>query len=70
MENRIITDLKNSYGLTCNQITPITGGLLNKKWKVSTEKGELLIKQYSIKRFDKKNLDLIESRLQRQISLQ
>ncbi|QDR79563.1 phosphotransferase [Sporomusa termitida] len=70
MENRIIADLKNSYGLTYNQITPVTGGLLNKKWKVSTDKGELLIKQYSTKRFDRKNLKLIESRLQRQIFLQ
>ena len=38
MEDKIIADLKESYGITFNQITPVTGGLLNQKWKVSTEK--------------------------------
>lgn len=70
MEDSIIADLKNSYGLICNQITPITGGLLNLKWKVSTEKGELLVKQYSTKRFRREQIERIESALQRQIILE
>jgi len=45
------------------------GGLLNQKWKVSTEKGELLVKQYSIKRFRREQIERIESALQRQIIL-
>ena len=70
MDDNIIAEIKNRYGLTCQRITPITGGLLNQKWKVSTEKGELLVKQYSSKRFPKEKLTLIESRLQRQIALE
>ena len=70
MEDKIIADLKESYGITFNQITPVTGGLLNEKWKVSTEKGELLVKQYSTKRFSRESIELIESSLQRQIILE
>lgn len=70
MENSIIVDLKDSYGLTCNHITPVTGGLLNQKWKVSTEKGELLVKQYSTQRFRREQIEKIESALQRQIILE
>ncbi|MGH4121624.1 MAG: hypothetical protein ACREV6_01605 [Clostridium sp.] len=65
MEDKIIADLKESYGININQITPVTGGLLNHKWKVSTEKGELLVKQYSTKRFRRESIELIESSLQR-----
>ncbi len=70
MYDSIVADLKNTYGLTCYQISPVTGGLLNLKWRVSTQKGELLIKQYSNKRFRKEKISLIESRLQRQIALE
>ncbi len=70
MENRIIADLKYSYGLTCNQITPVTGGWLNQKWKVSTDLGELLVKQFSNKRCSREKLKLVESALQRQIILE
>ena len=70
MENSIKADLKESYGIAFNQITPVTGGLLNLKWKVSTEKGELLVKQYSTKRFHRDQIEKIESALQRQIILE
>jgi homoserine kinase type II len=70
MKDSIIADLKNSYGLICNRITPVTGGLLNLKWKVSTEKGELLVKQYSTKRFRREQIERIESALQRQVILE
>ncbi len=70
MENSIIADLKDSYGITCNQITPVTGGWLNRKWKVSTEKGDLLVKQFSNKRFGRERLKSIEAALQRQIVLE
>ncbi len=70
MEPSIIDDLQASYGLTCKQITPVTGGLLNLKWKVSTEKGELLVKQYSPKRFRREQIERIESALRRQIILE
>ncbi len=70
MQNSVIADLKTSYGITCNQITPVLGGWLNQKWKVSTDKGELLIKQFSNERFSRVKLDFIESALQRQIVLE
>lgn len=62
-------DLINSFGIECNKITPVTGGWLNKKWKVSSEKGELLVKQYSNKRFSKEKLKSIEQALKRQVLL-
>lgn len=70
MEDSIISDLKESYGITFNQITPVTGGWSNQKWKVSTEKGELLVKQYCTKRFRREQIERIESALQRQIILE
>jgi homoserine kinase type II len=70
LEDKIIADLKESYGITFNEITPVTGGWLNPKWKISTEKGELLVKQYSTKRFRKDQIEWMESVLQRQIILE
>ncbi|MEG2918263.1 MAG: phosphotransferase [Clostridium sp.] len=70
MEDSIIADLKESYGITINEIAPVTGGLMNLKWKVTTEKAELLVKQYSTKRFSREQIERIESALQRQIILE
>jgi homoserine kinase type II len=70
MEHSIIADLKDSYGITFDLITPVIGGWLNKKWKVSTDQYELLVKQYSNKRFSRDKLKEIESALQRQIILE
>ncbi|MDP4121116.1 MAG: phosphotransferase [Bacillota bacterium] len=70
MEESIISDLRESYGITFNQITPVTGGFMNLKWKVSTQKGELLVKQYSTKRFRREQIERIESSLRRQIILE
>lgn len=70
MENRIIADLKDSYGLTCGKIVPVPGGWLNRKWKVSTDQGDLLVKQFSNERCGRDKLKLIESALQRQIVLE
>ncbi|TWH47574.1 phosphotransferase [Sporomusa sp. KB1] len=69
MEDKIIADLKKSYAITSNEITPVTGGLMNLKWKITTDKGELLVKQYSTKRFRREQIDWIESSLHRQIIL-
>lgn len=70
MKDSIIADLKDNYKLTCNQITPVTGGWLNQKWKVSTDKCELLVKKFSNKRYSRDKLKLVESALQRQIILE
>ncbi len=70
MEDKIIADLIDCYGITVNHIASVTGGLLNRKWRISTEKDDLLVKQYSLERFRKESIELIESRLQRQIILE
>ncbi len=66
MEQRIIEDLEQSYGVLCRHATPVTGGWLNKKWKASTNKGTLLIKRYSNQRFTQDKIRQIDAALQRQ----
>jgi len=67
MENCIRTDLKESFGLTCHMVEPIAGGWMNQLWKVTTDSGKFIVKQYSNKRFDKRKLESVETALQRQI---
>jgi len=69
MKNSIAADLKKRHGIECTQITPVSGGWLNEKWRVSTNKGELLIKQFSMERFSRERLEVIETALQRQVML-
>jgi hypothetical protein len=47
MKDSIIADLKDNYKIICNQITLGTGGWLNQKWKISTDKCDLLVKQFT-----------------------
>ncbi|MHB1154564.1 MAG: phosphotransferase [Eubacteriales bacterium] len=70
MDDNIIDDLKDSYGIICNEITPVMGGWLNQKWKVSADKCDLLVKKFSCKRYNSDKLKLVESALQRQIILE
>lgn len=70
MDSRIRADLKAHFGIEFHQMHPVTGGLLNQKWKIVTEQGELLVKQYSTKRFDRAKLERIESALERQVLLE
>ena len=69
MEFSLAADLKNSYGIVCHKATPVTGGYMNQKWKVSSNQGDLLVKQFSPERFDREKLKSVESALQRQIIL-
>lgn len=66
----IFSDLKNSYQIRCFETAPVTGGWMNRKWKASTDRGELLIKQFSRERFRPEQLERIEAALQRQIQIQ
>lgn len=70
MLSRILPDLKKSYGIHIIRVSPITGGWLNRKWRIETPEGEFLIKQFSNRRFHAVQLALIESALQRQMLLQ
>ncbi|MCA1292305.1 phosphotransferase [Paenibacillus sp. alder61] len=54
-EEQIWEDIENSlrrrFGIEVFERTPIRRGWLNLKWKVSTDAGQLLIKQYNRERF-------------------
>lgn len=69
MGAEILADLQSSYGLTCHTITPVTGGWMNRKWKVSTGTQDVLVKQFSHERYTRDKLRKIEEALQRQIIL-
>lgn len=69
MNPSICSDIKTSYGIVCRAITPINGGWMNQLWRADTDHGELLIKQFSLKRYTKAKLADIESALQRQMAL-
>ena len=70
MDAHILDDLKASYGLICRNIIPVSGGWMNKKWKITTDEGDLLVKQFSAGRYRPEKFPLIEAALQRQILLQ
>lgn len=70
MNEKIIADMKSSYGLVCGVSTPVEGGFMHLKWKVSTNKGDMLVKQFSHKRYNQGGLMAIEAALQMQILLQ
>ena len=67
MGEEIRADLKCSFGLHADSVTPVSGGWLNRKWKLVCDGNAWLIKQYSRKRFNQKQLDWIEQSMQRQI---
>lgn len=61
MNPSICSDIKTSYGIVCHAVTPINGGWMNQLWRADTDHGELLIKQFSLKRYTKAKLADIES---------
>ena len=70
MEDRVVADLRDSYGIAFHEIAPVSGGWLNRKWKISTDRGDFLVKEFSNERFSRKHLRFIESALQRQMILE
>lgn len=70
MQDKILHDIKIHYGLTCSEIVPVSGGWLNQKWRVTTEEGDLLIKQFSTRRYSGKKMERIENALKRQMFLE
>ena len=70
MEEAIRADLESSFGLRGDSVTPVSGGWLNRKWKLVCGEKAWLVKQYSRKRFSQKQLDWIEESMQRQIIAQ
>lgn len=69
MDTNILSDLQSCYGLTCRDISPVSGGWMNRKWKITTDEGDLLVKQFSTVRYRPERFAFIEAALQRQILL-
>ena len=70
MEEAIRADLESSFGLHGDSVTPVSGGWMNRKWKLVCGEKAWLVKQFSRKRFSQKQLDWIEESMQRQIIAQ
>jgi len=66
MDSVIFEDLRNTFGLEVTGMTAVDGGWLNRKWKVRTQRGDVLVKQFSRKRFGERQLEQIEDALVRQ----
>ena len=67
--DRIVADIKAGYGIVCHQVTPIDGGWQNRLWRAQTDGGDILIKQYSGKRFRDSQLHAIDTALLRQVAM-
>ena len=66
MDRRLLNDMQAAYGLAVTQIQPLTGGWLNELWKVTTQRGDLLVKRFSHRRYSAASLEKIEQALERQ----
>lgn len=69
MDTAIRNDLRTVFGLTVREETPVDGGWLNRKWKIRTEDGLYLVKQFSRERFRPHALAQIEDALVRQMTV-
>lgn len=63
MDKKILFDLQKSYGLECRSFSRVNGGFLNELWRVQTDRGEVLVKVFSPKRFSEKKMNDIEHAL-------
>ncbi len=68
MDTVIREDLRKTFGLEIMGSTEVDGGWMNRKWRISTENGDFLVKQFSRKRFGERQLRQIEEALVRQIA--
>lgn len=66
MEQSLREDILQSYGLRILDAQPLPGGFLNRLWRVQTDAGLRLVKQFSPKRYTEKKLDELEAALSRQ----
>lgn len=70
MDPKIRFDLESSYGISSNCIIPVAGGWLNQKWKIYSNDTAWLVKQFSLKRFQKEKIIQINDALHRQVLLE
>lgn len=59
-------DVLQNYGLRILNAHPLPGGFLNRLWRVQTDAGPRLVKQFSPKRYTSKKLDALGAALARQ----
>ncbi len=69
MDAVIREDLRKSFGLEIMLLAEVSGGWMNRKWKITTEDGDFLVKQFSRNRFGERQLRQIEDALFRQIAV-
>jgi homoserine kinase type II len=72
-EEMVLTDLINTckryFGFNVLEATPIKRGWLNLKWKITTDSGVFLIKQYNKERYKKYNHEKLLFALSQQMQL-
>lgn len=66
MDKRLIDDLESAYRISPRRVTPIDGGWMNRLWRVTDGENEWVVKQYSLCRFNPRQLEDIERALHRQ----
>ncbi len=67
MDSVIFEDLRETFGLEVRGAQTVDGGWLNRKWRVRTQRGDVLVKQFSRTRFGERQLLQIEEALVRQM---
>ncbi|KZE68868.1 hypothetical protein AWM68_00920 [Fictibacillus phosphorivorans] len=59
-------EVQTCFGFQINKDTPIKRGYLNQKWKIETDRGVFLVKQYNKERLKKYELETIQTALHTQ----
>ena len=70
IDKTLLADLQAQYGVKALTATPVSGGYMNEKWRVSTDAGELFVKKFHPARFNRKQLERMEESLQRQAAIE
>ena len=70
MDEKILSDIRQNYGIDLRSFELINGGWRNQLWKASDGQRDYIVKKYSPKRFSRQKLLKVESALQRQIRLE
>lgn len=66
IQSKVLSDLQDAFGITPLRVTAVSGGYLNKKWKLETADNTYLLKLFSPARYTSAKLDRIETALQYQ----
>lgn len=67
--NIITRNIEEVFKIKIISYREISGGWLNLKWHITTDKGDFLIKQFSNQRYTSEKISMVERALQRQMIL-